>query len=271
MAVKAAPAQLAFPRLSVKDWVVLGVDLSFSRTGFATLRLEGGVATWGEVGSIAPKSAKDETWARGTAIARHLRDLLRRLVAEAKGKDTPTGVILSMETPDPNNSYLMALNGIVQSQLWGTKGSTPYYEGADLYRMLINAATLRSALRLPGAKTDKDENKAMAYQYIDVADYPGLDSDSCDAVLLAMMGKHAAMILIGQEAMVPNKCLFTLCSEDVKVKVTTRSGVSSRKETPKAIMHNPATWTHMGHPIQIIAGLSTARNTSNATPTTFMM
>lgn len=249
---------LAIPQLPYKNWVVVGIDLSLSRTGYAVLHLEGGVARWGEVGSIKPKDTSDETWARGTAIAAVLRQRVESLAVEVSHHneahpDDLTGIILAVEFPDPENSYLMALNGIVQAVLWSSGELGAIQQDVPLYRLSINAMTLRATLRLNTKVTgDKDVNLAMAYEYIPKNSYPNLDSDSCDAVLLAMMGRHAGMILSGHRDLVPNKPLVTLCSTEAKVKVIQRKGKEPiRKETPKALLHNPATWTRIAGPVTV--------------------
>lgn len=255
---KKQEAELNIPQLPYKNWVIIGIDLSLSRTGYAVLRLEGGVAHWGQVGSIKPKDTSDETWARGTAIATVLRQRIEALAVEVShhNEDHPddlTGIILAVEFPDPENSYLMALNGIVQAVLWSSGELGAIQQDVPLYRLSINAMTLRATLRLnTTVQGDKDVNLAMAYEYIDRKTYPNLDSDSCDAVLLAMMGRHAGMVLSGHRDLVPNKPLVTLCSTEMKVKVLKRKDKEpTRKETPRALLHNPATWTRLAGPVQV--------------------
>ena len=262
MAQSKKAVELQFPRLPIKNWNILGLDLSLSRTGYAVHRLEDGVARWVEVGSFTPKDSSDETWARGLAIATLVRDVLFRLTES----DPLTGIILSVEFPDPKNSYLMALNGIVQAALWSSGPEGTLQERCPIYRFAINAMTLRSVLRLnKTVEGNKDVNIAMAYNYIDQKEFPNLDSDNCDAVLLAMMGRHAAMVLGGHEDMVPIPPLQCLCTCEMKVKVTSRTDKktgavkAARKEKPKGLLHNPATWTRMGGPVQVRVASTDAR------------
>ena len=256
---KSAP-ELCFPRLSITNWTILGVDLSLSRTGFAVLHIENGEARWAEVGSVAPADSEDATWARGVAIGMQIRNQALAAVDKAAAwnvthPDAPWGVVVAMEFPDPTNSYLMALNGIVQAVLWSSS-DTSLQEIAPVYRLAINAATLRSCLHLniKGASADKNINLVKAYTYIDKATYPSLDTDACDAVLLAMMARWAAMVFSGQEAMVPPAPLAALCTSEqrVKVRASRKKGEPPiRIETPRALLHNPATWTALKGPVEI--------------------
>ena len=241
-----ASQELNIPNIGIKNWTVFGVDLSLSRTGHARLDIRDGVASWVSAGSIKPKDASKETWARGRAIALTLHSMFQDLQDEIRANQTqgPYGVIVSMEFPDPENSYLMALNGIVQGQLWGVE--RPW--NVQVFRLSVNASTLRSVLRLgtKGKGTDKAENLAMAYEYADREVFPRLDTDSCDAVLLAMLGLHTAMALSGHEDRVPAKPLTRTFTTEMKRKEFKRNGVVTRVElTPVGLVHNPATWTVM--------------------------
>jgi len=139
-------------------------------------------------------------------------------------------------------------------------------------RAAVGFADGRAALVLAEAA-----NKELAYRYIDIKDYPGLDSDSCDAVLLAMMGRHAGMVFSGRHELVPAKPLITLCTTEARVKVVQRKNAktgettATRNEKPRAILHNPATWTLMSPPIEIKVGISDARTTGNAIPSTIIL
>lgn len=269
MAQPKKAVELQFPRLPIKHWTILGLDLSLSRTGYAVLQLDDGVARWREVGSFAPKDSSDETWARGCALGVLIRDVLSRLTAE----DPSRGIILSVEFPDPKNSYLMALNGIVQSVLWSSGENGSIQERCPIFRFAINAMTLRSVLRLNKTVTgNKDVNIAMAYTYISEKEFPNLDSDNCDAVLLAMMARHAAMVLGGLEAEVPQVPLQCLCTCEMKVKVSERTDKKTgtkkaiRKEKPKGLLHNPATWTRMGGPVGVRVACTDAKLLQNRPP-----
>lgn len=265
--------ELQFPRLPIKNWIILGLDLSLSRTGYAVLRLDDGVARWVEVGSFSPRDSSDETWARALAIGTLVRGVVDRLVTEAEATGGLTGIILSVEFPDPKNSYLMALNGVIQAALWSSGPESTLQERCPIFRFAINAMTLRSVLRLnKTVEGNKDVNIAMAYTYIDEKEFPNLDSDNCDAVLLAVMARHGAMVLGGREAEVPATPLQTLCTCEMKVKVTERTDKKTgtkkalRKEKPKGLLHNPATWTRMGGPVQVRVATTNAKLLQNRPP-----
>ena len=261
---KVAP-ELQYARLPIRHWTVIGMDLSLSRTGFAVLHVENGEARWAEIGSIAPKTTEDETWARAAAIAIQLKEHVQtaalniRIWNRAHAADDQWGLIVAMEFPDPNNSYLMSLNGVAQAVLWSSGEHGSSQEWAPIYRLAINASTLRATLRLniKGLEASKNVNMDMARTFLETGTYPALDTDSCDAVLLAMMGRHAVMVLTGRENMVPRGPLNTLCTGDVKVKVRSARTAKNpeaepvRIETPKALLQNPATWTQMQGPIQV--------------------
>lgn len=244
--VKPKPGEI-YPRLSISDWIVFGLDLSFTRTGYSALRVVDGVAAWGAIGSFEPRDAHVDQWARGSSMAVLLREWMQKTITQ----ENPQGVILAMETPDPDNSYLMALNGIVQTILWSSSDFGTLQSMASTYRFFINASTLRSMLRL--TSSDKSDNMALAQNFLPEGGYPGLDSDSCDAVLLAMVGRYATMVLGGQEAQVPSVPLRVLCTEESRVKVRSNGEGKkpTRKETPRGLMLNPATWSSM--PSQVVA------------------
>ena len=248
---KKKPGEI-YPRLSISDWVVFGLDLSFTRTGYSALRVQGGVAAWGAIGSFEPRDVHVDQWARGSSMAVLIRDWMQRTIAQEK----PKGVILAMETPDPDNSYLMALNGIVQAILWSSSDTGTLQGMAPTYRFFINASTLRSMLRL--TSSDKSDNMTLAQSFLPEGGYPGLDSDSCDAVLLAMVGRYATMVFTGQESQVPSVPLRVLCTEESRVKVRSNGEGKkpTRKETPKGLLLNPATWSSM--PNQVVADVRCA-------------
>jgi hypothetical protein len=261
---------IAFPRLDHHSWIIVGIDLSLSRTGLATLHIKGDQAKWGYVGSLTPADSKEETWARAATLGIALREHISQL--QTKFPNTP--MIISVEFPDPNNSYLMGLNQVIQTVLWtADEEGGPAGPGKHVYRLAVNASTLRAAMRLSGSDT-KADNIALAYDYIDKGEYPRLDSDSCDAVLLAMFGRHAAMVLSGHEDLVPQKPLVTLCSEAVAQKTRTNEktgAVKVMKETPKGILHNPATWTRIRapKPVRLRASDARATSTRSALTTTY--
>jgi len=63
---------------------------------------------------------------------------------------------------------------------------------------------------------NKDENIQRAYNYLSSALYPNLDSDACDGVLFAMMGRFAAYIFMGQSHLVSEKVAECLTSSTIR-------------------------------------------------------
>jgi len=164
-------------------------------------------------------------------MARFLHNLLEEMTAPST-----TGLIISMEYPTPMNDYLVALNRIFhlvffEDNLW---------KNFSAVRVLTtNASTLRSLMTLTkkGVK-NKIENINRAYDFIDREKFPELDTDSCDAVLLSMMGRHTASIMFGLDKEVPDNFRNTLCNatQDIKGK-----GRNARVIT-KGLLHRPEYW-----------------------------
>lgn len=270
---RAKVPELAFPRLPYPDWTVLGLDLSLTRTGFATLHCEGGVARWGAIGSLTPRDPKggpkQESWVRAAALGIAIRARATQLMRER-----PVPLILAIEFPDPNNSYLMGLNQVIQTILWATddQGGVGGPDGI-LYRLAINASTLRATLYLKGS-SDKASNLELAYAYVPKELYPALDSDSCDAALLAMMGRYTVQILRGEEDLVPMKPRCTLCDAGSRQKFRTDKVTHEKvvsKEVPKGLLHNPLTWTRIQSPQGVTLGVADASTAARAVNTTLIV
>jgi len=238
MKKKEIPLVIPPPISNVTDWLIFGLDPSLSRTGYALMLvskvIDHSMASWVTVGSIKPEKSNDPIWVRGKAMAKYLHDLLAT-VAINVGFERP-GLIISMEYPTPMNDYLVALNRIIhlvffEDDLW--------QRFASVRILTTNASTLRSLMTLTkkGAK-NKVENITRAYDFIDRTQFPELDTDSCDAVLLSMMGRHVASIMLGQDKEVPDNFRNTLCNatQDVKGK-----GRNARVIT-KGLLHRPEYW-----------------------------
>lgn len=240
---KAIPLQIPDPLPKVKQWLILGLDPSMSRTGYALMRVvpEGGAtrATWLAAGSVKPEVTSDPIWLRGKMMALYLRELVEKAaddiidktfadMNEAIWDSDPrdpngyepdaanVGLIVSMEFPTPMNDFLVALNRIIhlvffENDMWK--------KFATVRVLTTNAATLRSLMGLTktGAK-NKGENILRAYDFIDKTVYPKLDTDACDAVLLSMMARHTASILLGYPNTVPEKFLNSLCNSSQEMK-----------------------------------------------------
>jgi hypothetical protein len=250
------------------EWVVMGVDPSLSRTGMALLnvRLNGGTsaAAWASIGSVKPESSASPVWARCKGIALYLKDALSkiaipgnkpadngsaaligqplsvtpgRVVATGTAPQSPVGLVLCMEAPTPYNDFLNAISKILHLVLLDSDLQTRFTESRVL---LVNASTLRSLMGLTqrGAK-NKVENIERAYQFIDRQRFPELDSDACDGVLLAMVGRHVCSILLGLADEVPANFLNVLCNSEQETK---GSGRNARIVT-KGILHRREYWT----------------------------
>jgi hypothetical protein len=215
------------PPRKENNWIILGLDPSLSRTGFSILQVAltpDGVtqAQWLAAGSIKPESSKDPIWIRGKAMSKFLYDKLLSTVdvygssPDDSGVCFGTGLIISMEYPTPMDDFLVALNRILHLVL--LDGVLPSYF-SSVQVLTTNASTLRSLMKLTQrGNKNKGENIQRAYDFINKASYPQLDSDACDAVLLAMMARHTAAILLGRPQDVPEQFLYSLCTSKQETK-----------------------------------------------------
>ena len=261
--VKRAAAKAPAPIRSdasteIQNWAILGLDLSLARTGTAVLLTEGGRLSWGEIGSYTQASDPD-TWIRAQGYAIGIGMTLERIWRECRSRPGPWGLVVAMEYPDPENSFLMGLNQIVQASLWNV--SVPFYaDFAELRRMFVNASTLRAVMGLvPG--TTKADNQRVAQTFLPPKTYPNLDTDACDAVLLCRFAAWGIDLLQGRADQVPRKAGASLAKDEVKVKVKVNSKtgeVMSRKETPAGLLYNPELWTKITLPTTIILKRSDA-------------
>ena len=252
------PLTIPDPLPEVKQWLILGIDPSMSRTGFALMRVKpilratnwpepikaGTAATWLKVGSVKPESSADPIWIRGKMMSIHLRELVDLATTDIQGNDptawnglsteqaTPAlGLIISMEYPTPMNDFLVALNRILHLVFFETN---LWQRFATVRVLTTNASTLRSLMNLTkkGAK-NKSENIDKAYEFLDKTKYPKLDTDACDAVLLSMMARHTASILMGHPEEVPERYLVALCNANQEMKGKGRNA----KIITKGILH----------------------------------
>jgi hypothetical protein len=232
-----APLQLQFPEPvpEITRWIVLGLDPSLSRTGYSLMEItRDAPPRWIAVGSVKPDDASVPIWIRSKAIALAIKEVLLEV---AKARDCfETGLIISAEFPTPQNDFLTSLSRILHIVLLDGE---VVREFAQVRGMLTNAATLRSLMGLVqrGAK-NKVENVAKAYEYLDKGSYPNLDTDACDAVLMAIMGRYAAAFLMGTSEVVPDrfKIALTNAAKEIKGK-----GNNARVIT-KGLLHRPEYW-----------------------------
>lgn len=236
-----------FPSTPIDRWIVFGLDPSLSRTGFAVMQVERSagneksLAFWLEAGSFKPADSSDPVWVRSKAVALAARDQLQiivdRLSTEGMNLER-TGLIISFEAPTPQNDFLTSISRILHLVLF--EEGSPAHRFARAHVQMTNASTLRSlmGLKMRGAK-NKTENVALAYTFLPQGQFPNLDTDACDAVLMSMMARYTAAILLGYERTIPERFLIALCNAAVEIKGT---GRNARPRT-KGILHRPEYWS----------------------------
>ena len=221
--------------MGIDEWLVVGLDLSVTRTGYAIYHTVSDQFTPIAVGSLKPKDTASPVWVRSLLTARAIDARLGQSDVQDI-LDRGAGVMLSFEAPTPRNDFLSSINRIISSVLL-TRGSS--IASREVHNLYINASTLRSfmGLTMRGAK-NKVENIAKAYTLIDRASFPSLDTDSCDAVLMAVVGCYAAQILGGHGEHIPSQFIRMLCDSAAVVK-----GKGTRTRTViKGLLHNPNYW-----------------------------
>lgn len=250
------PLSVPEPNQHIKRWIVLGLDPSMSRTGFALLDVRPALVTpeespytdaiWLAAGSVKPERIDDASlhprntiWIRGKAMSTYLREMVKSVAPPRPddGHASEVGLIISMEYPTPMNDYLVALNRIIH---------LIFFEDGELAEMFgeiriltTNASTLRSLMGLTKkGSQNKGENILRAYEFINKSRYPQLDSDACDAVLLAMMARHAASVMLGTSPEVPDRFLTSLCSAVQEVKGKGRNAHT----VTKGLLHRNEYW-----------------------------
>jgi hypothetical protein len=245
-----------YPR--IQKWLVVGIDPSMSRTGYATMIVEKDptgpitAASWKKVGSVKAKETSAPLWIRALLMAMYIKKQIKETLREfnlatgsgPEGERHDMGLLISMEFPTPQNDFLVALNRMIHSVFF-TSFLTKL-DGISVDRkfgmtrlLTTNASTLRSVMGLKqrGAK-NKGENILRAYDFVDRNVYPGLDTDACDAVLLTMMGRYTASIIMERPEEVPANFFFTLCNAKQEIK---GKGVRQRTVT-KGILHRGEYW-----------------------------
>jgi hypothetical protein len=259
-------------KMDVDSWLVVGLDPSLSSTGYAMMKVTPGPgramvqtctdAAWLAAGSVRPETAADPIWVRSKMIGVHIREMVSRAydqyvyqtLADHKSLEEGTvkeytagpgdqavsykekmGLILSLEFPTPMDDYLVALNRILHLTLFETD---MWKKFAHVRVLMTNASTLRSLMGLFKKGNNKGENIARAYDFISKEGYPQLDSDACDAVLLAMVARHVASILLGFPDSVPGNFKTSLCNAEKGTKGAGRN----IKVITKGILHRPEYW-----------------------------
>lgn len=229
-------------------------------------------ATWLAAGSVKPDKIENAAlhprttlWIRGKAMALYLREFLKHNAPKPWGQESDgempgglccqratgqycyehdpanakptTGLIISMEYPTPMNDYLVALNRIIHLIFF--EEPTLAQAFGEIRILTTNASTLRSLMRLTKkGSQNKGENIERAYEFINRGEFPELDSDACDAVLLGMVGRHAASILLGCADELPPNFLNSLCNATQEIK---GSGRNAHAVT-KGLLHRNEYW-----------------------------
>jgi hypothetical protein len=218
--------------------------------------------SWLAAGSVRPETSADPIWVRSKMIAAYLREMISRAYDQyvyqgivdsqqfgagilapytagpgdqAVAYTEKMGLILSLEYPTPMDDYLVALNRIIHLVFFETD---MWKKFATVHILMTNAATLRSLMGLYKKGNNKAENILRAYDFIDKTAYPQLDSDACDAVMLAMVGRHVASLLLGFPDSVPPNFLVSLCNAEKGTKGAGRN----MKPIIKGILHRPEYW-----------------------------
>jgi hypothetical protein len=261
------PLSLPQPNANIKRWIVLGLDPSMSRTGFAVMKVHPAIAftpeegphsigSWLAAGSIKPDKidnpmidARATVWIRAKAIAIYIREMIKQVAPERPsgyngyGDFEPgrgvsdTGLIICMEYPTPQNDYLWSVNRIINLIMF-EDGEVANAFG-EVRILLINANSNRSVMGLTQrGNTNKGENIAKAYEFIDRAKYPELDVESCDGVLMAIWGRHAASAMLGTGEDIPEAFKLKLCRSDQ----TTKGKGRNAHLVTNGIMHRTEYW-----------------------------
>jgi hypothetical protein len=254
------PLSVPQPNTNVKRWIILGLDPSMSRTGFAVLDVRPALAhapeegpysdaSWLAAGSVKPDKIDDPeidaratVWIRAKAIATYIREMIKS-VAPPRGDfdKSDVGLIIAMEYPTPQNDYLWSVNRIINLIMFEDGAVAAAF--GEVRILLVNASTLRSLMGLTQkGNTNKTENITKAYEFIDKKRFPELDPESCDGVLMAMMGRHAASVMLGTSAEVPERFLTSLCRSDQRVKGKGRNAHA----ITNGILHRTEYWYRYG-------------------------
>jgi hypothetical protein len=243
---KEIPLRIPDPIQDVDSWAILGLDPSLRRTGYSLMRVTQAQADWVKAGSLKPDDITNglhpdrSIWIRTKIQALYLRRMMeaQTLVWQAEGVDTKKmGLIISLEAPPPQNDYLASIHRAVHTVLFETTFLADNYNQIRI--LYINPSTLRSLMHLTQrGNKNKGENIACAYTFIDKEEYPELDTDSCDAVLTAMVARNVVSILMGRPGQVQQNFLNSLCNSTLEVK---GRGTRTRTVT-KGILHRSEYW-----------------------------
>jgi hypothetical protein len=199
-------------------------------------------ARWISVGSIKPDDASKPVWARSKAVSLSVRKLLHEAIDAIQPYPSRdplyrTGLIISFEAPTPGNDFLTSISRILHLTLLDE--ATHGGNFRKIFVQQTNASTLRSLMGLTkSGNANKTENVAKAYEYLDQQMYPNLDTDACDAVLMAMMARYSAALLLGHPENLPHRFLVAMTNATEEV---VGKGRNARTRT-KGLLHRPEYW-----------------------------
>lgn len=256
----APPANV--PSKGIKEWVVLGIDPSLSRTGIATCCIdEHNTARWAFVGSARPASSHYAEWKRSRMIALEARKRAAMARTSVLAEEN-VGLVLVMEYPPPMNDYLSGMNRVFNAVFFENSTLSVFSDYSEVWQMYVNAATLRKIMRLHETGDNKDENIARAYEFISSEAAPNLDSDACDAVMLAMAGRYCLSGIIHGFDTIPKLAAESMFDSNVVPKKEGKKMV----EAPCGFVHKPQYWFEnkletLGLKVKDAAIMSTRLNT----------
>ena len=228
------------PNPNIKKWIIASADLSLTRTGISVSQVELDATglqlypwSWFFCGSIKPDDATEPVWIRSKAVSLYLKKEIEKAYQSTLLEEP--GLIIALEQPPPANDWLSSINRVLHTVLLDSD-----IKFSTVHILSINASSLRSAFGLVkrGAK-NKVENIAKAYEYVSRDVFPELDTDSCDAILLAIVASYVASMLLGHPEGIPDKFKRLLCDNSQIVKGAGRNS----KIFTKGILWRSAYWT----------------------------
>ena len=216
----------------IQNWVVVGIDPSLTRTGLALMNnTYEADPEWLAIKSLKPDKTKTPSWIRSMIMSDFIAD---SILGQVSG-DGNQGLIIVLEAPTMGNDYLNTINKVIHAKVM----PSVFGQFENVCIMHVNAMTMRSCLGLTATGNNKHENIRKSHEYANPVIYPGIDSDACDAVLLAQFGRCASDIFMGKEvSTLPERVTLALCDF---TDVAKGKGRNARVEK-KGIMHNPVYW-----------------------------
>lgn len=241
--VKEVVLKVPPPIQGIREWLIVGIDPSLSRTGYALLHvhtLDGSESTsinWLDIGSLKPEKSSDPDWIRSKGIALSLRAIIMKTASSLAVEPSTLGLIISFEYPTTMNTHLTSLNRVLKLMVLDAEFESMF---GSVRIQETNAATLRSmmGLTMKGSKNKAMENIPKAYTFVEKAKYPELDTDSCDAVLLSIVARYTASIMLGFPGEVPTSFLNRMCDSAQEMKGKGRNA----HIIVRGLLHRPEYW-----------------------------